>query len=147
MGVAQYKQLRFKEAAASYNNAKDINPNDAQLLYNLALSYFQMEMYTEAVDNLKSCIKMDNLHPYAHNNLAFLYNMHQMYGETISTCRQAKEYNKHGHATHRHWAFAEYKEGNLVKALRKIRKGTIKNLDCAENWVVWGLILRSAGKL
>ena len=29
MGVAQYKQLRFKEAAASYNNAKDINPNDA----------------------------------------------------------------------------------------------------------------------
>ena len=34
-----------------------------------------------------------------------------------------------------------------MKAVRKIRKGVIKDRHSAENWVVWGLILRTAGKL
>ena len=45
-----------------------------------------------------------------------------------------------------HWAFAEFKEGNVVKAIKKIRKGVQKQPKNADNWVVWGLILRSAGK-
>jgi len=61
-------------------------------------------------------------------------------------CRQAKEYNRHKHGTHRHWAFAEFKEGNLVVAIKKIRKSVRKDPYSAENWVVWGLILRTAGK-
>jgi len=48
--------------------------------------------------------------------------------------------------THRHWAFAEFKEGNLVNAIKKIRKGVQKDALNADNWVVWGLILRTAGK-
>lgn len=72
--------------------------------------------------------------------------MHSLYRETIQICKQAKEYDRHGHKTHRHWAFAEFKEGNLVKAVRKIRKGVTKDKKIAENWVVWGLILRTAGK-
>lgn len=61
-------------------------------------------------------------------------------------CAQAKEHNREGHNTHRHWAFAEFKEGNLVRAIKKIRKGVKKEPKCAENWVVWGLILRTASK-
>jgi Tfp pilus assembly protein PilF len=34
-----------------------------------------------------------------------------------------------------------------VKAARKIRKGVLKDKYSAENWVVWGLILRTAGRL
>ena len=45
-----------------------------------------------------------------------------------------------------HWAFAEFKEGNVVKAIKKIRKGVQKQPENSQNWVVWGLILRSAGK-
>ena len=45
-----------------------------------------------------------------------------------------------------HWAFAEFKEGNVVKAIKKIRKGVQKQPRSGECWVVWGLILRSAGK-
>lgn len=58
----------------------------------------------------------------------------------------AKENNKDNHGTHRHWAFAEFKEGHLVKAIKKIRKGVQKYPLNADNWVVWGLILRTAGK-
>ena len=45
-----------------------------------------------------------------------------------------------------HWAFAEFKEGNVVKAIKKIRKGVQKTPNNPECWIVWGLILRSAGK-
>jgi tetratricopeptide (TPR) repeat protein len=83
-------------------------------------------MYSQAVEHLKTCVDMDPKHPYAYNNLAFLYNMHQIYKDTIATCKQAKEFDRHGHGTHRHWAFAEFKEGNLVKAIKKIRKGVQK---------------------
>lgn len=73
--------------------------------------------------------------------------MHSLFRETIQICQKAKEYNRDGHKTHRHWAFAEFKEGNLLKAVHKIRNGVIKDAKNAENWVVWGLILRTAGKL
>jgi hypothetical protein len=72
--------------------------------------------------------------------------MHGFYRDTILICKAAKENNKNGHNTHRHWAFAEYKEGNIVKAIKKIRKGVHKEPYLAENWIVWGLILRTAGK-
>lgn len=33
-----------------------------------------------------------------------------------------------------------------MKAIKKIRKGVHKEPHLAENWIVWGLILRTAGK-
>ena len=114
--------------------------------YNLGLSYFKIGNYSQAVEHFKKCILIDNTHPYAYNNLAFLFNMHMIYKETLNICRQAKEFNRYGHNTHMHWAFAEFKEGNVVKAIKKIRKGVQKQPKNADNWVVWGLILRSAGK-
>lgn len=64
----------------------------------------------------------------------------------MNICKEAKEANRHDHNTHRHWAFAEFKQGNMVKAIKKIRKGVTKQPNCADNWVVWGHILRTAGK-
>lgn len=64
----------------------------------------------------------------------------------MNICKEAKEANRHDHNTHRHWAFAEFKQGNMVKAIKKIRKGVTKASHSADNWVVWGHILRTAGK-
>ena len=133
-------------AIAAFEKSEKINSNDAQLHYNLGLSYFKIGNYSQAVEHFKKCILIDNTHPYAYNNLAFLFNMHMIYKETLNICRQAKEFNRYGHNTHMHWAFAEFKEGNVVKAIKKIRKGVQKQPKNADNWVVWGLILRSAGK-
>ena len=145
-GVSMYKQQKYSLSILAFNKAEAFKPNDAQLQYNLGLANFKIEMYSQAVEHIKKCIELDPKHPYAYLNLAFLYNMHQIYKETITTCKQAKEHNRHGHGTQRHWAFAEFKEGNLVKAIKKIRKGVQKDPKCAENWVVWGLIMRTGGK-
>jgi len=98
------------------------------------------------VEHFTRCIKIDNKHPYAYNNLAFIFNMHLKYKDTIKICEEAKKFNFANHNTHRHWAFAEFKDGNLVRAIKKIRKGVHKQPNNADNWVVWGLILRTAGK-
>ena len=49
------------------------------------------------------------------------------------------------HTCHRHWAFALFKKGEMSKAIKKIKKGILLNPSDADNWIVWGLILRTVG--
>lgn len=53
--------------------------------------------------------------------------------------------NPDTHNCHRHWAFALFKKGEFAKAIKKIKKGVQKNPNDAENWIIWGLILRTVG--
>lgn len=71
--------------------------------------------------------------------------MHQLYSETINTCECAKHNNKKNHNCHRHWAFALFKKNEMAKAIKKIKNGIKKNSKDSDNWVVWGLILRTVG--
>lgn len=73
--------------------------------------------------------------------------MHQYKDEAIIVCNTAKQNLPKGanHNCHRHWAFALYKKGDLSKAIKKIKKGVQLNPKDADNWIVWGLILRTAG--
>ena len=100
-----------------------------------------------AVEHFKICTQVDPRHAYAYNNLAFIYNMHQYYQETINVCNTAKMHTPEGenHTCHRHWAFALFKRGEMAKAIKKIKKGILLNPQDADNWIVWGLILRTVG--
>lgn len=125
-GIAMYKMGNNVTAITAFENAGRIFEDDPQLHYNLGLAQFKMGNYQHTIEHFKKCIFLDNKHPYAYNNLAFIYNVHMIYKETLNICRQAKEFNRQGHNTHMHWAFAEFKEGNVVKAIKKIRKGVQK---------------------
>ena len=46
------------------------------------------------------------------------------------------------HGCHRHWAFALFKRNQHSKAIAKIKQAVTMNAEDADNWVVWGLILR-----
>ena len=71
--------------------------------------------------------------------------MHQYYQETITVCSSAKINNPEGHNCHRHWAFALFKKGDMPKAIKKIKNAIHKNPRDSDNWVVWGLIMRTVG--
>lgn len=72
--------------------------------------------------------------------------MHAYYPETINVCNKAKLDNPNGAFNcYRHWAFALYKKGELAKAVKKIKKAISTDPSDADNWVVWGLILRTVG--
>ena len=116
--------------------------------YNLALAYFKEEKYSLAVENFKQCSQIDKQHPYAYNNLAFIYNMHKYYQETIIVCNTAKLHCPDGPASLnclRHWAFALFKKGDMGKAIKKIKKAVEMGPGDPDNWIVWGLIMRTVG--
>lgn len=100
-----------------------------------------------AVEHLKICTHINPRHIYAYNNLAFIYNMHKYYKETIKACSNLKDLLPEGanHKCHRHWAFALFKVNEMSKAIKEIKLGISQDPYDADNWVVWGLILRSTG--
>lgn len=86
-GIAMYKQCEYVLAIAAFEKSERIQDDDAQLHYNLGLAYFKVGNYQHTVEHLKKCILFDNKHPYAYNNLAFLFNIHMIYKETLNICR------------------------------------------------------------
>lgn len=79
------------QAIKAYQKSNELFPSDPQLHYNIGLAYFKDEQYTLAVEHLKLCTQMDPTNVFAYNNLAFIYNMHQYYQETINVCNTAKK--------------------------------------------------------
>ena len=111
LGICAYKRHRYKEAQSCNEKALELDDKDSQIHYNMALCNFKLQLYKSAKSHFEECVELDPQHPYAYNNLAFLFNMFQLYGDTVYICSKAKENNKHNHNTHRHWAFAEFKDG------------------------------------
>ena len=87
-------------------------------------------------------------HPFAYNNLAFIYNMHGYHKEAAIVCQTAKvRFPKEvNHNCYRHWAYALFKENNKSgKAFKKINKAVKEDPLDAETWILWGMMLRSVG--
>ena len=136
----------YDEAIQAYQKCCEIEPDDAQVQYNLALVYFQLTRYDDAVEHFKLCTDLDPKHIDAYNSLAFIYNMHQLYPEAIQVCARASmNIPNNYHLCLRHWAFAFYKMGQMGRAVEKIKQAIIHNPDDAEHWIVWGLIMRTIG--
>lgn len=90
LGVALFKLQYYDGCIKAYSQSNELNSKDPQLHYNLGLAYFKAEQYTKAVEHLKICTTLDPINVFAYNNLAFIYNMHQYYQETINVCNTAK---------------------------------------------------------
>ena len=63
-------------------------------------------------------------------------------GDSLSAKSGDEELN---HTCHRHWAFALFKKGEMVKAIKKIKKAISLDDKDADNWITWGLIMRTVG--
>lgn len=151
----------------------ELKKNNADLHYNLGLTYFKMKHYSLSVEHLNKCTKLNPLHKFAFNNLAFIYNMHEYYSETIAICakyelnlidhqqrQNIQNSNKPNelkltfseetgeqvsHNCNRHWAFALYKKQQMANAIKKIQRAVTIDPSDAENWIVWALIMRHVG--
>lgn len=122
LGIALYKMRYYAQALKAFQKSSELKADDAQLQYNLGLAYFQVARYDAAVEHLKLCTDFDPGHLHAYNNLAFIYNMHQLYPEAIHTCTMARQHNPDDHhLCLRHWSFALYKKGQMGKAIEKIK--------------------------
>lgn len=92
-------------------------------------------------------MQLEPQHPWAYNNLAFLYNVHQYFKEAKIVCETAKFRFPHGnHNCYRHWAYAEYKLNNKSgEAFKKINLAVVEDPADVDSWLLWAMMLRTVG--
>ena len=65
--------------------------------------------------------------------------------EGLLSPAEAIDDDESNHNCHKHWAFALYKKGEMAKAIKMIKKGVLLDPNDGDNWVIWGLIMRTVG--
>lgn len=107
--------------------------------------HFKQESIMKSKEVFLKCIELDPHHTHAYVALAFVYNVHGFQQEAIKICKECKEHNKDFFGQFRMWAFALFKKGDIPKAIKKIKKAILHYPKDADNWVIWGLIMRTVG--
>jgi hypothetical protein len=92
-------------------------------------------------------MEKDREHPWAYNNLAYLYNIHHYHKEAKIVCDTASlRMPRGGHHCHRHWAYAEFKLYNQSgEAFKKINLAIQDDPADVDSWILWAMMLRSVG--
>jgi Tfp pilus assembly protein PilF len=99
----------------------------------------------KAKEHFSRCIDVDFKMVHAYISLAYIYNVHGLNGEAIKICKLCKENNKESYLCYRMWAFASFKKGDIPTAIKKIKKAVVHFPKDSQNWMVWGLIMRTVG--
>jgi tetratricopeptide (TPR) repeat protein len=73
---------RLEEAETSYREAIKLNPNDADIHYNLGVTLSELGRLEEAETSYRETIKLNPKHAGAHANLGFLFFKNFMSGSS-----------------------------------------------------------------
>src|SRR5215471_21776992 len=71
-GKQLFEKKGYARAALQYMNAAKLAPTDAEPMYQLALTYFQMQDYRNAIDSFKKALAINPKHAGAQLKLAEL---------------------------------------------------------------------------
>ena len=72
--------------------------------------------------------------------------MHQIWPDTLAAANQVNSAMPNSnHLCFQHWAFALYKKSQMGKAVEKIKQAVLYEPNDPDNWLVWGLIMRTVG--
>jgi tetratricopeptide (TPR) repeat protein len=91
----------FSGAISDFNKAIQLNPNDAEIYYNVAISYESYKNYNKAIDNYTKAIKLNSNYTNAYVNRSIL---REKLGDFLGACSDAKIAAKFGHTQSKNWA-------------------------------------------
>eukprot|EP00826_Nyctotherus_ovalis_P044049 TRINITY_DN4718_c0_g1_i11.p1 TRINITY_DN4718_c0_g1~~TRINITY_DN4718_c0_g1_i11.p1 ORF type:complete len:233 (+),score=52.19 TRINITY_DN4718_c0_g1_i11:678-1376(+) len=102
---------------------------------------------------LEWCSRLDPHHPYAINNLAYVYILLKKYKEASDACNGAYNVNLGAKNYLRNWAIALMSQklyGEAVEVIKEAIDNDPKSYSNpqlnVENWVVWGEIMKIRGE-
>ncbi|EDZ63275.1 protein containing Tetrtricopeptide repeat (TPR) domain [Sulfurimonas gotlandica GD1] len=90
-GTLLYSQEKYKEAAAEFKTALQLNANNYNAKAWLAFSYCRSGQNGEGIDIFNKLIYNNPTHYNNFNGLAYCYNENQQYDESISASKRALE--------------------------------------------------------
>ena len=131
LGVAYFKNSKFKEAIASYKKAIQLNLNDAGVFNNLGAAYIEQGDYKQAIVSLKGAIKIDPSYASAHQNIAIAYEKLGLIEQAIASYKEVLKID-YSDST------ARINVAKLEKALLEqkeltIKKSILSDLKALEN--------------
>lgn len=100
-GTVKQKFNDFSGAVSDFNNAIDLEPNDAELYYNRGYSKTDLFEYQEAIDDYSKAIEINPNYTSAYANRSALK---EALGDMSGACADAKLAAKLGHIRSKNWA-------------------------------------------
>jgi len=79
----------YMKAIEAYKRAIHINPNNANVYYNLSVTYKNLGLYKEAIEARKQVIRIDPNDPFDYYNLGEYYDHLGLYKDAIEAYKQA----------------------------------------------------------
>ena len=143
LGLAYFKEEAYTLAVEHLKSCIALDPAHRYAYNNLAFIYNMHQYYHETITVCRSA-KL-NLLRHAQKLKREKRGSQPADGGPPSEGGAAAEEGGLSHNCHRHWAFALYKKGEVAEAVKKIKKAVQLEPEDPDNWIVWGLILRSVG--
>ena len=85
---------QYKEAAAAYQNALAIKPDEFEIYYYIGAAYTEMRHYNDAIEAYRSALRIKSSDGELYYNLASIYAMLGRYDISIENLQKAVENNK-----------------------------------------------------
>jgi type IV pilus biogenesis/stability protein PilW len=89
MGMAYLNEGKVQLAFVEFQNAIKMEPNNKEIVYNLALVYFQLEDYVNARHYFLKAVNLDPQFASAYNNLGATYMQLRQWKEAVEAFQKA----------------------------------------------------------
>ena len=134
---AQEKLKRYDDAVKAYEKAININPDDTDIMYNLAYAYIKIKKYDEAEKLLLEVIKKDTEDNNSYFHLGEIYSRKKEHDNAIKYLSKALELDNNDTIALFYLAY-EYSEiNNIDKAIELYNKVIELNQDYS--WAYYNL--------
>jgi len=144
LGLAFFKQELYTQAVEHLKLCTSLDPLNGYAYNNLAFIYNMHQYYNETIKVCNTAKLM--LVEFERNRVAPSESDRVSKHQSIKSMSQKDtEDDNVNHHCHRHWAFAYYKKGEMVKAVKLIKKAVQIEPKEPDNWIVWGLVMRTVG--
>lgn len=158
--MSEYLKGNFDQADSNFQLCFNLFDGDPQLYYNQGLTFMmylcssaRKTQYYKSAVMLEWCSRLDPHHPYAVNNLAYVYILLKKYKEASDACNGAYNINLGAKNYLRNWAIALMSQKLYGEAVEVIKeaidndpKSYSKQRLNVENWVVWGEVMKIRGE-
>ena len=116
-GEGYFKAGQYQEAVDAYSKTLNIDPNNAQLLYNRGRAYDELDNNEAAIKDLKAALKLDDKNVRYLISLGDVYYKQKIYDKALFYYEQATEMEGNNALALYKEAKANHQLGNVKEAM------------------------------
>ncbi|HWR53568.1 MAG TPA: tetratricopeptide repeat protein, partial [Bryobacteraceae bacterium] len=144
---ALMKKGENEAAAAEWQKALDLNPNEALAHNNLGVTFSEIGKVDEAIEHYRKAIELSPEYPEAHNNLGEALIARRRLDEAMEHFSKAIELNPAHASAHSNLGAALAQQGKLHEAIPHLQKAVEIKPELADVQNNLGIALAMTGRL